>query len=142
MKVLVCGGRTYSNWTKVEQVLDDLHNAEGIYKDRPWKITCIIQGGAPGADLLGKKWAMKNGICCIQVDANWSYYKKAAGPIRNRWMLDFCNPDMCVAFPEEGSKGTYDMLDAAFEAGVTCSHYKAPGGEEARRNATHWMIQL
>ena len=49
MKVLVCGGRDFSNAALLTSVLDDLHHARGF--------TLLIHGGARGADALAAQWA-------------------------------------------------------------------------------------
>ena len=105
MKVLVCGGRDFADPEKLSKVLDQ-------YKD----MTCLIQGGAKGADRLAKKWAELRGIPVITMEANWNYYAKSAGPIRNSWMLDYCEPDYVVMFP--GGRGTQDMCEKAEARGL------------------------
>lgn len=104
MKILVCGGRGYINTSQVKLTLDEL------------KPNAIIQGGARGADLQGKLYGRLNGLPVIEVEANWNYYDKAAGHIRNQWMLDFCSPDLVVAFP--GGRGTESMVEKANKAGI------------------------
>lgn len=108
-RILVCGGRSYNDWGKVSRTLDSC---------REWFAPnfCIIQGGATGADALAKQWAKLYGICCIQVDAQWGFYDKAAGSIRNQWMLNFCLPELVIAFP--GGVGTARMVAIASKAGV------------------------
>lgn len=51
--------------------------------------------------------------------ANWTKHGKAAGPIRNREMLDE-NPDLVLAFHTdiENSKGTADTLCEAEDRGI------------------------
>lgn len=104
MKILVCGGRDYSDKEKVKSVLLEINPK------------CVIQGGAPGADSLAKEVAIHASIECIEYKADWKKYGKRAGPIRNRQMLDE-NPDieLIVAFHEniESSKGTKDMVTYA-----------------------------
>ena len=104
MRVLVCGGRSYEQWTTVRKTLEEL---------RP---TVIIQGGAPGADRLAAKWADVNGVPLVTYPALWSQGKRA-GPQRNAFMLTDSRPDIVVAFP--GGRGTQDMIMKAAEVGVT-----------------------
>jgi predicted Rossmann-fold nucleotide-binding protein len=108
-RILVCGGRAYDDSLFVEQTLDNLRQ----YFAPEF---CIIQGGAKGADALARQWARENGICCITVAANWDYYDKPAGSIRNGWMIDFCKPDLLVAFP--GGPGTSNMMKRCVMAGI------------------------
>lgn len=110
MKILVCGGRDYSDHEEVANVLD------GYCYSVPAMSVAIIHGGARGADSLAGRYAQENGICEIVVKANWDVHGKSAGPIRNQWMLDYCNPNIVVAFP--GGAGTADMVRRARKAGV------------------------
>lgn len=54
MRVLVCGGRNYSDQDTMFKILDDLHMRTGI--------SLIIHGAAHGADRLASKWAVLNNI--------------------------------------------------------------------------------
>ena len=107
MKVIVCGGRAYSNRQRVFDVLDVLHAKTPI--------TLIIHGGATGADNLAYEWAMKRHVACAAFQADWANYGRAAGPIRNALMLEE-RPAMVVAFP--GGRGTLDMVQRAMDAHV------------------------
>lgn len=73
-------------------------------------------GGARGADTLAGEWGKRKGLPVLRVDANWDYYDKAAGPIRNQWMIDFAFPTYAVGFP--GHTGTSDMAERCVEAGL------------------------
>jgi len=100
-RVLCFGGRGYSNAADVAQALTVLYDGLG---KTPF---AIIHGGARGADILAGNWGKSKGFPVIQVDANWDFYQKAAGGIRNQWMIDVCCPTYAVAFP--GGVGTRDM---------------------------------
>lgn len=89
-------------------VLSEIHKATPI--------SALIQGGAGGADLLGRCWARMHGMKPITVPADWKRYGRAAGPIRNKRMLTDFKPDLVVAFP--GGRGTADMIRQAEAAGV------------------------
>lgn len=103
MKVLVCGARDWSNWERIKWRLSQL--PEG---------TEIIEGGAPGADLMSARFAKERGWKITQLDAQWNLYGRSAGPIRNRLMLDLC-PELVVAFHNDlrVSKGTKDTVTEA-----------------------------
>lgn len=47
--------------------------------------------------------------------ANWTRYRKAAGPIRNRQMAEYA--DVGVGFITDGSRGTRDMMEVMAELG-------------------------
>ena len=108
MRVLVCGGREFNDYGKVSDTLCAIHQETGI--------SCVIHGGARGADHLASEWAK---IYCVgeRVEfADWDQHGKAAGPIRNQRMLDVYLPNLVVAFP--GGRGTDDMVRRAEKAGV------------------------
>lgn len=108
MKILVCGGRKFSNRAKLEHVLFSVHEKRGI--------TLIIEGGANGADRMAREWANQNGIPCVTEFADWNRYGKAAGPIRNGMMIKNHSPDGVVAFA--GGFGTADMIRQSKNAGI------------------------
>lgn len=110
MKVLVCGGRDYRDSQRAFAVLDELHRqGEGN------RITQLIEGGANGADRLGREWAEARKVPFQTVHADWAAHGRAAGPIRNAAMLAL-RPDLVVAFP--GGRGTADMVRRSKAAGV------------------------
>jgi hypothetical protein len=108
MRVLVCGGREYSNAARVYWALDAVHAKHGI--------TLIIEGGARGADMLGRAWAVARGIAFVTEEAEWKKYGAVAGSIRNAAMLAKHNPEAVVAFT--GNSGTADMVAKARAAKV------------------------
>lgn len=110
MRLLVCGGRDFSDRVAAFAMLDYLHAAHG-------GLTRIIQGGAKGADALAKEWANLRNVGVTQVDADWNRLGKRAGPARNQTMLDTCEPDAVLAFP--GGVGTADMIRRAEAKQVT-----------------------
>lgn len=110
LRVLVCGGRNYSDEATVDSALDFIH--------KKWDdIDVLIDGGATGADTLCRDWAYRNEVETRTFMADWKKHGKAAGPIRNQQMLDEGKPHMLVAFP--GGRGTADMVSRAKKAGVT-----------------------
>lgn len=116
MRVLVCGGRNFTNRQVAFEVLDQFHETYGI--------DVIIQGGAKGADRRAEEWAKKCGIPFEEYRADWdnithedarikyhpdgNAYDANAGHRRNKKMLDEGKPDAVIAFP--GSFGTQDMI--------------------------------
>lgn len=108
MRVLVCGGRDYHDCNRVEQCLLVANWVEPI--------TCVIQGGARGADILARMVATKHHIPGEEFPALWDKYGRHAGPIRNQRMLDEGKPDLVIAFP--GGAGTADMVRRAKAANI------------------------
>jgi hypothetical protein len=108
MRILVCGGRGYTDKDRVFAVLDKLHDEAGI--------SCVIQGGAKGADYFAAWWADKRRVQGETYEADWENQGSFAGPARNKRMLEEGKPDLVIAFP--GGKGTADMKKKARRAGV------------------------
>lgn len=105
MRVLVCGGRDYRNPQAVYDALSALDD-----------VSVVIEGGALGADCFAAEWADKTGTEHLQFTADWKAHGRAAGPIRNKKMLDEGKPDLVLAFP--GGRGTANMVKQARERGV------------------------
>lgn len=108
IRVLVCGGRDYSDHDRVAHELNFIHSHGPI--------SLIISGGAAGADRLGEDWAKTHGIALAIFPALWDFYGNRAGPVRNNAMLKLGHPDFVVAFP--GGRGTRHMIGAATRAGI------------------------
>lgn len=113
--MLVYGGRTYDNKTRLFAELDAIH--------RVTPVTVVIHGDARGADRLGKFWAQQQGIKDEAYPADWddlqaenvkairrtdgSFYNSAAGMNRNILMMRKGKPDIAVEFA--GGNGTANM---------------------------------
>ena len=108
-RLLVCGGRDFSNARAVDWALSP-------YIQMPTNDLLVIEGGATGADRMAREWAEKNGATVMEFPANWTLFGKAAGPIRNNTMLRWGQPDTVLAFP--GGRGTAHMVTAAKRAGI------------------------
>ena len=116
MRVIVCGGRHFNDWRTLRRVLGDLLAQQGIFNNIPEAPTVFIVGGAKGVDTMAKRYALDSNLEVIEMFANWDLYGDAAGPMRNRRMLEEGKPSLVVAF--EGGKGTADMIRQAKRAGV------------------------
>jgi hypothetical protein len=122
MRVLVCGGRDFSDVTLLRSALDAHHEKSPI--------TLLIHGAAPGADTLAGEWAEAKGIPVSPFPANWKVLGRAAGPIRNKQMLDDGRPNLVIAMP--GGRGTANMVNQAKAAGLPV---KVIGEEETNSDA-------
>jgi hypothetical protein len=79
----------------------------------------VITGGADGADTIAENLCKDEfGIACAVFNAPWNALNKkgnrrAAGPIRNGWMLRWGQPDYILAFHPylPGSRGTKNLID-------------------------------
>ena len=109
MRVLICGGRNYSNRAALYVALDRLHSE--------YCFDTVIAGGARGGDTLAVEWARARGIAARVFMAQWDSLglRGKAGPTRNQRMLDEGRPDLVIAF---SGGGTADMFKKATAAGV------------------------
>lgn len=103
MKILICGNRNWHDTTKIYNRLKQLP-----------KNTEIIHGACRGADQTAGTIAKQLGLKVTEYPALWHIYGNAAGPIRNRQMLNQ-KPDLVIAFHSDitHSKGTADTLNEA-----------------------------
>lgn len=111
MRVVVTGSRGWTDWREIHRVLSQLPIG-----------STLIHGGCQGADLLANYAAHLLGFEVICVKANWAKHGKAAGPIRNREMLDM-KPDRVIAFRLNMSRGTTDCIRAAEDRGIPVDVY-------------------
>lgn len=120
MKVLVCGGRDFTDQPFISATLDALHAAAPI--------TQVIHGGCRGADLCANYWAWKNRIQVNVCLAAWKQVggqtDPAAGRKRNQLMLEEHTPDLVVAFP--GGPGTAHMVSLATTRGFPVKCFTPP----------------
>lgn len=108
MKVIVCGGRSFDDYERLERELDALHARH--------RFSIVIHGGARGADSFAEQWAKSRHVDIEKVPALWRVHgNRKAGPIRNAEMLKRA-PELVIAFP--GGNGTADMVRKACAAGV------------------------
>lgn len=86
----------------------------------------VIEGAARGADALAGREARLRDMEPEEYPAEWDRYGRAAGPIRNGWMLARLeelraegHEVVCRAFHEDlsASKGTADMVEKLRGAG-------------------------
>lgn len=107
-RIVVTGSRDWSNAVLLRHVLNGFKPAR------------IGVGDCPtGADPLALAWAEDNAYAWQRYEADWDTRGKAAGPFRNREMLELERPELVIAF-KLGlvSKGTDDCIRAANERGI------------------------
>ena len=105
-RVIVCGSRNFSDHTLLVKAFDEITGAD-------LTVPIIITGAAPGADALAEFEAHRRDWWVWACPADWNQWGKVAGPKRNQRMLEQTNPDLVIAFPLEGSKGTWDLVNRA-----------------------------
>ena len=100
-KVVVAGGRTYTNTGMVFICLEDIVQKDDV----------IISGHAKGVDMMGELYAQKNNLACEIYPAEWDKYGRSAGPRRNEQMAQVA--DKVVVFWNFKSRGTKNMVEMA-----------------------------
>lgn len=113
MRILVTGSREWVDEVAISEALTALMDGDSY----DW---ALIHGAARGADTIARQIAVDYYDWWEIQDypADWDKHGKAAGPIRNAQMLEEGKPDICLAFPLPGSKGTWDMIRKANAAGI------------------------
>lgn len=110
MKILVCGGRHFNNYSVLEYVLDNQIDNCNVYNNLE-----IVSGGCKGADTLAIEYATRNSIPYKVFNADWTKYGKSAGPIRNKCMIDYIKKDtsVVIAFTSNKTIGTRNTIQLA-----------------------------
>lgn len=103
MKTIVAGSHRFDDFPLLRTYLDF------FFHDQPPSI--ILSGGARGADKLGERYAISEGIAINLYPANWDKYGVSAGYKRNEEMAK--NGDRLIAFWDCNSIGTKHMIELA-----------------------------
>jgi hypothetical protein len=123
--LIVCGGRDYPNRPNVFRVMGKIHGKQPIRRIitgacKKKKSQCELSG----ADRWAQEWDITNEVSFLGIPAPWRTlasegepYFRAAGPVRNGWMLEEPKIDGVLGFPSEGT-GTDDMCRKAKGAGL------------------------
>lgn len=116
-RLIICGGRDFSDY---DLFTEKLNRLMAYYEN-----ILIISGHASGADTFAEQYAGEHNIPIKVFRAEWKKYGRAAGPIRNRSMLEFAKEGTPVvaAFWDGKSRGTGNMINMAKTAGVECHIY-------------------
>lgn len=122
--VLVTGDR---NWSLANPAQSGVIRKAlfGLRKGKP----IIVHGAARGVDSIADYHAQTMGLEVRPHPANWELHHRAAGPIRNREMLDEEAPNLVLAFHDDlvHSKGTKNMVDQARRREIPIIHYQSDG---------------
>lgn len=112
IRMIVCGGRDFADYSYFVSCMDRLLSY--------YKSIRLVSGHASGADHFAERYAAERRIEIEIFPAEWKKYGRAAGPIRNRAMLDYAKETVpeVAAFWDGKSKGTKDMLKHAKAAGA------------------------
>ncbi len=112
MRVVVTASRHIRDGSPIREELESLREHGGM--------TEVAQGGARGGDRHALRWAVDAGFphktysVDHMIDGEWP----GAGPQRNERMLDCFKPDLVLAFPQPGSRGTWRCIESAAVRGI------------------------
>jgi hypothetical protein len=94
VRLLVCGGRDWTDYDRLAWMLDRLAATN--------RIEVLTHGASRGADQMAHSWARLHRVPVDPWPAQWTAYpvneRWRAGHDRNRQMLDNAKPDLVVAF--------------------------------------------
>lgn len=119
-RVIIAGTRYFDDYDLLKKYCDYMLSN----KIKSGEEIRILSGGASGADALGEKYARERGFIIVPYPAQWDKYGRQAGPMRNREMA--ANADALIAFWDDKSRGTKNMIDEAQKRGlkVAIKHYE------------------
>ncbi len=113
MRIIIAGGRDFSDYELLEKTLDDF-----IAPLAPYYDITIISGGAGGADRLGEQYAKRRFLECLVFEPMWPLYGRGAALRRNQDMAMYaagydCDRGALIAFWNGKSRGTAHMIECA-----------------------------
>ena len=101
----VVGSRGYQDMDEFKSVVDK------------YTVNSFVSGGCPsGADRLVEIYAKQKKIPITVIPAKWSEFGRAAGPIRNKEIVEIA--DGMIAFWDNESRGTKSSIDLAKKKGI------------------------
>lgn len=105
IKITIGGCRDYNDYETfcsfAEECINE-HSANDI---------TVLSGHCSGVDMMAERFANEKGYSLEIHPAQWNRYGKAAGPIRNKIMVE--KSDLVIAYWDYKSKGTRDLIECA-----------------------------
>lgn len=116
MRLLVTGSRA---WTDEDEIRTRLEEFD-VFAE----VTLVVGDCSTGADEIAYRVATDLGWSIEVHWADWDEYGRAAGPRRNREMVD-SGADWCFAFFKTGAgnKGTQGCVNMAVAAGIAVTEF-------------------
>ena len=108
MRVMVMGGRHFTETTFVAGILDRIHQRYPV-------TTLVLTDAATGVAAIARIWAVENEVPVESFLIDWKTYGKTAGRICCRQMLS-SEPDLVVIYP--GGELTTFCRDLARKASL------------------------
>lgn len=122
MRILVTGSRRFDDEAYVRRVFSHLSDECMLTIVVIEEGVTVVHGAARGLDSIADKVAKERGWGTEPHPADWNQYGKRAGMLRNSYMAK-AGADICLAFPDKDSIGTWDMIRKAVAAGIQTRIY-------------------
>jgi len=119
VKIAIVGSREYLD-------LDQVRDYVRLLPDD----TVVVTGGARGVDEAAELAARSRGLKVIIHEPEWAKYGKAAGPMRNKQVVDDC--DRLVAFWDGASTGAKDAISKAAKQGKLEKVFRCDNPKQGR----------
>lgn len=111
LRVIIAGSRDFCDYVFLSDTCNCL-----LSRKVQTNTIVIISGGARGADRMGEQYAEEKGYEIRRFIPDWEKEGKKAGYLRNTQMAE--NADALIAFWDEKSRGTKNMIDTARKKGL------------------------
>ena len=112
-RLLITGSRYFNDAGLMSAAISDaVSTLRGFGFDR----IVLVHGGARGADMLAAHIGRSMGLEIEAHPARWDVFGRAAGPVRNKEMVEL-GADLMLAFPVGESRGTRGCMELAREKG-------------------------
>lgn len=129
MRVLLAGSRACPGPSPIYRALGAVLVQHGPF-------TLVHGACSTGADFYAHEWATAHPeVTEIKYPAAWETHGKAAGPIRNAYMVKD-GADLVLAFPMPGGRGTQHTVRLAQRAGIPVRTYN----EDGSLRDTRWSL--
>lgn len=107
MRVIVTGSRHWNNRSKIADRLAELPGN-----------TTVVHGGAQGADKIAGQEAEKLGLLVEVHKPDYERWSKKYAPIERNQRMAELGADLCLAFWDQKSTGTANMIEEATKRGI------------------------
>ncbi|MBQ6819161.1 MAG: DUF2493 domain-containing protein [Clostridia bacterium] len=104
--IVVAGCRDFTDYSVARQAI-----AAFLAEHYPNQAVTFVLGGCRGADSLGERYAVEQGIPVEYHLPQWERYGRGAGPKRNQQMAQRADHILC--FWDGQSKGTCSLMQIA-----------------------------
>ena len=116
MKMIIFGSRTFTDYEKFSDVLEDFMSS---IDDNGDYVEAVISGGAMGTDQMAERFFKEREVEPTVIKPDYARYPGNLAPLkRNEEMVKLVdNNTACVCFWDGESRGTLHMLGLLVQAG-------------------------